>query len=195
MNCDQTRNLSSLGLPTEPRAPSLTGKAFLKLLQSKQVSKQLCGRLMLLLRLMSGWRSPLGRKPLKKTQRKAAYRSMYVTLAGRRLSYTPHSALGLLAGWRPGTQVHHLDGDPTNNSVTNLACGTRQQHASAHAAMNAARLCRIITARHQLARLTALRRHQVSRHAGWRYTCIALANHRMSTRKLQREHDNVQASP
>lgn len=35
-------------------------------------------------------------------------------------------------GWHPSLEVHHIDGDPSNNEACNLACLTPLEHSKVH---------------------------------------------------------------
>lgn len=60
------------------------------------------------------------------------YPSVRLTVQGRRTHYSVHKLMGItFLSPRPSSrhETRHLDGDKTNNAITNLAWGTRKDNA------------------------------------------------------------------
>ena len=74
------------------------------------------------------------RKQLLKGRLSQGYYSVYVsdgTIASRRNIYIHHLVLLTFVGPRPeGMEVRHLDGDPLNNTLSNLAYGSSAENSN-----------------------------------------------------------------
>lgn len=92
-------------------------------------------------------------RDLKQTTAKSGHRYVIARVEGHGRKLFIHRAI-LLAFVGPcpeGMEARHLDGDPTNNTIANLAWGTRQENAE-----DARKHGRVRAARRKTGRLTSL---------------------------------------
>lgn len=81
------------------------------------------------------WSKASGRlKRLKPESDDEGYQYVGLTYGGRRKDVAVHRivAEAWVTRWHPSCEVHHVDGDPSNNSAANLRCLTPAEHALAH---------------------------------------------------------------